>query len=200
METAFSPAELVTKPSVEPLSLLEAKKQLEIAESDSTHDDHVMRLIATAREQFEHDTDSGLCHQTWRVYTPRLYDKMQLPKRPVHSITSITYYDSTNTSTTLSTSVYQLEKQRRRLRLAYDQSWPSTVERWDAFTITYKVGYSVDGRSVPSVAKQAMLLLIGHYFENRDMILAGTVALNLSFSAQRAYEALITRFQRSTYP
>lgn len=199
METRLTP-ELVTKPSVEPLSLLEAKKQLEVSESDSSHDDHVMRLITSAREQFEHDTDSVLCYQTWRVKTDKLIDKMVLPKRPIQSITSITYFDSANTSQTLSTAIYQLDTPKRQLRLAYLQDWPQAVDRWDAWTITYRLGYSVDGRSVPSIAKQAMLLLVGHYFENRDMLLSGTVAQNLSFSAMRAYEALVARYMRSTYP
>lgn len=199
MDMRLTP-ELVTKPSVEPLSLQEAKKQLEISESDSSHDDHIMRLVGAAREQFEHDTDSALCYQTWRIKTHQLKDKMVLPKRPINSIASITYYDSTNTTATLSTSIYQLDAAKRQLRLAYLQDWPDTVDRWDAFTITYKLGYSVDGRSVPMVAKQALLLLVGHYFENRDMLLSGTVAQNLSFSAMRAYEALVARFMRSSYP
>lgn len=53
-------AELVTGPTVEPLTLNEAKKQLEIATSDTTHDGQLAQMIQEAREQWEHDTDSVL--------------------------------------------------------------------------------------------------------------------------------------------
>jgi uncharacterized phiE125 gp8 family phage protein len=183
---------------VEPLSLNEAKKQLEIAESDNSHDEHLMRVIGSAREQFEHDTDSAMCFQTWKVVTKQIKDKMVLPKRPIHSITSITYYDAFNNTSTLSTSIYQLDAGKRQIRLAYLQDWPNSVDRWDAWTINYRIGYSVDGRSVPSIAKQAMLLLVGHYFENRDMIVDSVRSDEASH--MRAYESLVRRYMRSSYP
>lgn len=185
--------ELSTRPTLEPVSITEARKQLEL-QQDPSHDEHLLRLITQAREQFEHDTESAMCYQTWVYKTAKIYDGLRIPKRPVHSITTIKYYDSGNALQTLSSTVYQLDKPGRMIRLAYDKDWPDTVSRWDAYELTIKFGYSQDGALVPQVAKQAMLLLIGHYFENRDMLMSDAM------QALTAYEHLVRRFIRSSYP
>jgi len=185
-------AELVTGPTVEPLTLSEAKKQLEISTSDTTHDVQLAQAIQEAREQWESDTDTVCCYQTWRVRLVTLVDRLALPKRPVNSITSITYFDGNNASQTLSSALYQLHI--NEFRIAYQATLPATSARWDAWTINYRCGYSQDATLVPAIAKRAMLLLVGHYFENRDMLMSDAI------QTMKPYEALVTRFMRSNYP
>jgi uncharacterized phiE125 gp8 family phage protein len=185
-------AELVTGPTYEPISLSEAKAQLSIAASDTSHDSTLNQMITEARQQWEHDTDSITCFQTWKVRLGYLEDRFALPKQPVESITSITYFDGNNVSQTLTASLYQLHV--NEFRLAYQVTLPAVVDRWDAWTINYRVGYSADGLKVPAIAKRAMLLLIGNYFENRDMLMSE------AYQSQKSYESLVTKFMRSTYP
>lgn len=185
-------AELVTGPTAEPLTLAEAKKHLEIAATDDSHDVHLQEAIADARQQWEQDTDSVLCFQTWRLRVNGLPDRLALPKRPIHSITTIKYYDGNNTLQTLAGSYYQLHI--NEIRHAYQVTLPATASRWDSWEITYKCGYSQDQTLVPPIAKRALLLLVGYYFENRDMLVAdGTYS-------RGPYEALVTKFMRSNYP
>ena len=49
---------VTVQPTSEPLMLSEAKKQVEIADSDGAHDEHLIRAIQSARQQWEGDTDS----------------------------------------------------------------------------------------------------------------------------------------------
>lgn len=185
--------ESTSGPSSEPITLSEAKKQLEISESDDAHDEQLRTAIQEAREQWEADTDSITCYQTLRIKTEACIDMLVLPKKPIVSITSIKYYDTTNTQQTLSTSIYSLDTAKAQIRLKYLQVLPSALDRWDAWEIIYQSGYSQDGTLVPAIAKRAMLLLVGHYFENRDMIGSGMADM-------RAYENLVLKFMRSTYP
>ena len=184
--------ELVTGPTTEPVTLSEAKKQLEIASSDTTHDVHISALIQAAREQWEHDTDTVTCYQTLRLRVGSLHDGFTLLRSPIHSITSIQYYDGNNALQTLSSSLYQLHVDQ--FRLAYQVSLPATASRWDAWTITYKCGNSQDGQSVPEAAKAAIKLLVAHYFENRDMLMSEAL------QTMRPYEMLVRRYMRSSYP
>jgi len=194
MENEVSRATVVTGPTSEPVTLTQAKKQLEISTSDTAHDDQLTLLIQAAREQWEHDTDSCCLTQTLSVTLEEWEDdEIYLPKRPVQSITSITYYDTGNTQQTLSTSVYSLDAACRAVRLKYMQIWPAIVDRWDAVTVTYVAGYT-NASSVPAIAKQAILLLVGHYFENRDQLLGE------SMQTLPVYESLVRRFMRSSYP
>lgn len=185
-------AELVTAPTYEPISLSEVKAQLSIAASDTSHDSTLGQMIVEARQQWEHDTDSVCCYQTWRVRMGNLEDRFALPKRPVQSITAITYFDGNNASQTLSASLYQLHI--NEFRLAYQATLPAVADRWDAWTVNYRLGYSIDALSVPAIAKRAMLLLVGSYFENRDML------MQEAYQSQKAYELLVSKFMRSNYP
>jgi len=185
---------VVTGPTIEPLTRAQAAKQCELSPTDTSHDDHLNELIQAAREQWEKDTDSTCLTQTLSVTVgfPN-DDEIDLPSRPIQSITSITYYDSTNTQQTLLSSIYGLDAPSRSVRLKYLQFWPSTLSRWDAMTITYVAGYS-SAAAVPAYHKQAMKLLVGHNFLNRDMLLSDNM------QTWRAYENLVARTLRPTYP
>lgn len=193
MSQTISQVEVVTPPTIEPLTLTEAKKQNFVASSDTIHDAELARLIQAAREQWESDTDSALLTQTLRVTAENFRgDSIALPRRPIQSVTSITYYDSGDALQTLSSSIYTLDKSRRMVRRNWSQSWPDTYTRWDAVTVTYVAGFT-DRSLVPAISKQAMLLLVGYYFDSNR-------GDNDRPNDMRAYEALVARFMRSTYP
>jgi uncharacterized phiE125 gp8 family phage protein len=183
--------ELVKGPTTEPITLTQAKKQLEIASDDDTHDSHLTDLITDARQQWENDTDTKIATQTWKVITAEMYDGLKLPMRPVQSVTSITYYDTSNTFQTLPTSQYQLHVGKREIRRAYLVVLPVTLSRWDAWTITYVCGYAAN--EVPGVARRAMMNLIGYNFD-------GNRGDNDRQYDLRQYERLVQRFLRSDYP
>lgn len=193
MDTLIRRARTVA-PTVEPLTTSQAKKQLEIGDSDTNHDDQVELLITAAREQWENDTDSATTTQTWTETFEEFSDGMRLSMRPVISISSITYYDTGDDQQTLGTSVYVLDPATRQIRLKSDQVWPGVYDRWDAITVTFTAGYGDSGSDVPAVARQAMLLWIAYHFENRDMMNAD------DSREQKAYQMLVRRYMRSTYP
>jgi uncharacterized phiE125 gp8 family phage protein len=192
LSNEVSRSTIVTAPASEPLTTDEAKAQCYIASSDTSHDQELLNLIQAAREQWEHDTDSAAITQTLKMNLPSFRDSaIQLLSRPVQSITSITYFDDGNATQTLATDVYSLDAAARCVRLNFDKVWPSTYTRWDAVTINYVAGYT-SRQLVPAVAKQAMLLLVGYYFEQHGD--------NDRLYDMRAYEALVRRYMRSSYP
>lgn len=187
MLSAIQKPELVTDSASEPVSATEAKKQLELSGSD--HDTQIALLIQAAREQWEHDTQTVMVEQTWRQRLES-FGEFQFVPGPATAVTSVTYYDTANASQTLSSDYYDIDLSRNAFVLKADYDWPGTYTRWDAVTVNYTVGVS----SVPAIAKQAILLLVGYYFENRDMLMSDAM------SHMRAYESLVRRFMRSSYP
>lgn len=182
----------VTPPAAEPLSLAEVRAHVELAATDSNHDVELERAIEDAREQWERDTSQYLIQRSMRLTVDRL-EEMQFPHRPVSAIASVKYYDQSNTQQTLAASVYQLDAANNRLRLAYDQDWPVTLDRWDAVEINYTLGSHASGATVPAIAKRAMLLLVGYYFR------ANKGDDDRAYDLQ-AYERLVAKHMRSTYP
>ena len=180
----------VSDPASEPISLSEAKQHLDIAAADTSHDPEVRRMITASRQQWEHDTQSLTVSRsvveklnTWPDETWRFYH------RPVSAITSITYYDAANASQTLASSIYDLDIDNRKIYLAVDQTYPDLESRWDAVTVTYTAGQS----TVDEIAKHAIKLAIDIQFELKGMT-------KEKDSAIRAYENLVMRYKRASYP
>lgn len=178
------------QPTTEILTLSEAKKQLELSSSDTHHDSQLLDLIVQARDQVEHDTGLALQTQTIVQYFED-FGEMHLARRPVQSITSIQYYDSSNQLQTLPASIYSLNEFEREIELAYDQTWPATVDRWDAIKVTFVAGYA-QPYLVPPLLKRACLMLVGYYFEQRGD--------NDRANDMRIYEQLVARHARPSYP
>jgi uncharacterized phiE125 gp8 family phage protein len=191
--TQTSRPTVVTGPTAEPVTLAEAKRQLFLAESDTQSDAELVSRIQAAREQWEHDTDSYLLTQTLSVTAEMFAGRdIVLPGEPLQSVTHVKYYDDANTLQTLSTSLYSVDLQERAVRLNWNITWPTTYIRWDAVQVEFVVGRSA-AHEVPAIAKQAILLLMTYYhFGNRGD--------NDRPNDMRAYEALVRRYMRSTYP
>ena len=193
---------LQTAKTVYPLDVSELRKQLEIADDDTTHDEQLERVIKAVTEQFEHDTGIKLTNETWNYTLDRFGgDWITIPVRPIQSITFIKYYDSANTQQTLSTDIYALDGAtgtvppgNSRVILKYNQNWPVTQDRYDAVQIRFVTGYGTAATSVPQSLKQALLLLATFYFEHRGEPISEALA------GYPAYEHLVRRFIRSSYP
>lgn len=183
----------ISEPTAEPLSLAEAKKHLEIAQSDDAHDQHVASLIMAAREKLERDASVITTNRT-------VVEKMacfpvgyswRLTQRPPVSITHIKYYDTANSLTTLSSANYSLDADRRLVQLGSTVSLPSVYDRWDAVQITYVAGHGEDGSFVPEVYKQLCKLLVENFFEDRHKDSGKLI---------ECYENLIRPYVRADYP
>lgn len=181
----------LSNPATEPLTLEEAKKHLEIADSDDAHDTHVGALVVYAREKFETDTGRITIQRT---ATEKMRDfpgdGIVLHYRPAASITHIKAYVS-DVLTTVSSGDYSLDTDRRTVFLDDDATWPTPDDRWDAVQITYTVGEATASSQVSEWHKQAMKLLIENAFDDRHKD---------STSLMTAYENLIRPLMRATYP
>lgn len=161
--------DLVTAPTEEPVTLQEAKDHLRIDHTDE--DIYLATLIKASRKIVEKLLNKTLITQTWDLYedafpgTP--YD---VPLPPLSSVTSIIYTDSDDDETTVTATTYVVDakSQPGRINLAYGMSWPSTtLTTLNAVKIRYIAGYG-DALDVPDEYKQAVLMLIGHFYENRE--------------------------------
>jgi uncharacterized phiE125 gp8 family phage protein len=184
---------VVTGPTTEPITLAQAKNQLFLAESDTSQDVELTLRIQAAREQWEADTDSVMLTQTLSATAENFRGReFDLPSRPIQSITHVKYYDSSNVLQTLSSSLYSLDAKERSVELNWDASWPTTYTRWNSVIVTYVAGNATVA-AVPAIAKQAMLLLVAYYH-------ASNRGDNDRPNDRRAYESLVQKFMRSTYP
>lgn len=190
-----TPAEVVTGPVEEPVSTTEVRRQLYLPTNETVGDEELRDLIQAAREQWEKDTDLVLIDQSLRMYASGFGGgDFELYKRPIRSVTSVTYYDSAGNSQTLSTDVYTLNKLKRRLELKINQVWPVVeLKRYDAVTINYVAGFAEDASDVPLLIKRAILLLIGYWY-------AANRGDNDRANDLNAYYKIVQKYMRASYP
>lgn len=184
----------LTAPTLEPLSLDEVKQSLEIASATTSHDALLERLVSEARQAVEDDT--GHLAGT-RSLVEKLDDWpatwIELHRRPVTSVTSITYIDAAGVTQTWSSAYYVVDLYRVRpcIRLAYQQSWPTVRGDESGIAVTYVAGYAARA-SIPETFRQAVLLRVAQMFDDRTG--------EMWEKRERAYEAVIQRLMRSSYP
>lgn len=166
---------VTVKPAYEPVSVDEVRTHLRI--DTNAEDAYILPLIKAARDSVENFTHRRLITQTveWRLdcWMPVL----EFPCTPVQSFSSIKYIYSNGTEQTLSTSKYQSDtySEPPRVMPAYGETWPSLrTQAFNAVTVTAVVGYGTPV-DVPKELRQATLMLIGHWYENRENIITGTI-------------------------
>lgn len=173
---------LSVEPAEEPVTLAEAKAHLRVDHDDE--DALISSLITAARQHMDGPTGilgRAIVSQSYTLTFH--YDDMPsgsacvwLPLNTASSLTSIAYYDGSNSLVTLTSTVLDSFDFVSASTWAYvqpkgDLVWPDVYDRADAMTITYVAGYGA-ASDVPQPIKQAMLLLIGHLYENREAVTA----------------------------
>jgi len=157
------------QPTAEPVTLNEAKHQCFIETSETFHDSNLTDLIVMARETLENATGLSLMTQT-KVLTlpdfPSGRAPIYLPGGPVQSVTSVSYATSSGSATFASHTLAN-GRMPDALHVNSGTSWPTAAESPNGVTITYQAGYQ-NAAAVPAIAKQAIKLLVGYWFKNRE--------------------------------
>ena len=177
---------VTSAPAVEPVTLVEAKLHLRV--DHTTDDDLIDILRKAAREIVELHTNRSLITQTRVIKLDNFpyFDTIKLTYGPVSSLTSITYDDSDDVNQTLSSGDYWTDFTSGIARVVVKNSWPTTYDKPNAVQITYVAGYGAAGSNIPQALKQAMLLILGHLYENRQQVIVSgspTGALEIPFGA-----------------
>lgn len=176
---------LVTAPTVLPVGLNEMKDHLRIEPTDTDEDALIMGLIHAGVTHIDGQKGilgRALCTQTWDYKLDAFPAEIRIPLPPLQSVDSISYVDENGATQTLSTSVYQVVNNGTRpstIVEAYNQSWPTTRCIPQAVTVRFTAGYldnnsPADTRNgVPQPVKHALMLLGGHWYENRTPVEVG---------------------------
>ncbi len=177
---------LITAPAAEPVTLAEAKLHLKV---DGADDDALITTLVTAARRFaERFSRRALVTQTWDLVLdafPADDGAIFVPRPQLQSVTSITYIDGAGSSQVLAASKYKVDiaSQPGRIAPAFGQSWPATRAEMTAVTARFVAGYGA-ASDVPESIKQAILLLLAHWYENREAVHAGTGAARIPLTVE----------------
>lgn len=163
-----APADLV--------SLADIKAHLRI---EWAYDDTTLTAIQAVVAEFLDGRNGylrrALCSQTWQWSLPCFppSGELHFPMPPLQSVTSIQYYDETETLQTYAAANYYTYTQEAvgYVKLKQAASWPATYVRDDAVLVTFVAGYGASS-AVPAAIRQAALILAGNMYANRGDVAA----------------------------
>jgi uncharacterized phiE125 gp8 family phage protein len=197
---------LVTGPALEPVSLDEAKQHCRI---DSTADDGLVAgYLFAARQYVELLTNRPLITQTFDFFIDRdgpVTDAfewrgnrrlIELPRAPAIAVTSITYVDTNGATQTLAANQYAVDVTSNigRIEPAFGVVWPCVRNQNKAITVRFTAGYGTNPGDVPMPINQAILLTVGHWYENRETVVIGQTPTELPIAAMSLIAAYRVHF------
>jgi uncharacterized phiE125 gp8 family phage protein len=159
---------IVTGPTVLPVSLDAAKRRLRVDTSDE--DDDIAALLRECVSIVEGETGRQLAESTIEAVFPRFPcngEPLRLPRPPLRSVVSLTYFDPAGVQQTLLNTAYWVASSFEPGQLVpASGSWPDTHStRPEAVVVRYTAGYLPT--TLPPVAAAVILDLVAHRWKHR---------------------------------
>lgn len=175
---------VITAAASNVLTTSEVKEHLKV---DTTADDTLIdNLIIAATNSCQEYTNRFFIETEITQYGDKWSDVAELFKSPVIAdLFNILYYDTNGDPQVLATSKYTLDNisQPARLAPAPGESWPDIIDGFNAVEVNYKVGTRL-AANVDNAIKQALLLTIGHWYQNREAVIVGRQVNEMPMSAK----------------
>ena len=184
---------VITAPTVEPISLAEAKRQC-VVEHDL--DDALLTLlVSVAREHGESLTRRSWAPQTLELTLtgfPSSASYIELPYGPVSGLLSIKYLVANDdTEYTFDTSKLRFDFSRLlgRTILKAGETWPTGAVE---VRVRYTAGWAA--AEFPSVLKQWSLVKIASLYSQRENLVVGPQMLTVMELTRNFADALLDRY------
>lgn len=160
---------LTDPPAAEPVTLQAAKAHLRVDGDDE--DARISDLISAARRHVEEATGRALLEQGWRIVRDSVAPAgiVRLEPQPVRSVDAVTLRAADGTATVLSADDYVVDLASSRLRISAGGLRPFGGHQVE---IDITAGYGTEATDVPAPLRQAILMLVAHWYQHREAALA----------------------------
>ena len=197
---------LTTGPGAEPITRAQCYLQERLTPTGDSaspevfsHPEDVLidLYIVAVRECFETQTRRALITQTWTMTMAGCPSAgfIEIPKLNLQSITTIKYIDEDGNQQTWSDSLYEVDitSDPGRVQPIEDETYPSTQATLGAVEIKFIAGYGDAGTDINQTLILAMLLTFGHFYQNRESIVIGTIAQEVPQTAKDMIKPFIDK-------
>jgi uncharacterized phiE125 gp8 family phage protein len=186
-----------TAPTLHPVTLAQLKANLHIIDTDVARDAYLQELLYAAEDWAQARIGRQICRATYTAYLsdwPADGD-LVIHFGPVESITSVKYYASgASTTTTLSSSLYQLDNVERSAVLRFIEMPSLNTDRLNPVEIEFLNGWTT-ADDVPRKIKDAIILYASERYlnpENRQLNFGTAIRVTQA-------ENLLTEFRPQRY-
>lgn len=165
---------VVTPPENELITVNEAKAHLRVDIDDE--DTLIEGFIKAAVETCERVARRAFLTQTLRMTLDQWFPEhtKRLKRPPFQSVSAVRLIDWDGAAHVVDADGYWFDTATGAIRQNTEVDWPDVRVRPVAgIEIDYVAGYGEAADSVPQMYKQAALLLVGHWYENREATVTG---------------------------
>ena len=161
------PLTLMTPPAVLPVTLDMAKAYLKV---DGTDEDILIEaLVAAATSRIEFECDLALITQQWSLYRDHWpgCGILEIPLHPVQVVEEIRILTPDGLAT-VDPVLYETDLSGRPARVRALPGFPAAADGLNVVEMRIRAGFGDAPEDVPSDLRQAVLLVVAHWFENRE--------------------------------
>lgn len=166
-------------PKDEPITLEEAKLHLRTITGDTVEDAAIIApMITAAREFAENVTGQALAKQVIAAWPEALETMMRMPLAPVGNVQSLTLTLEDGTAQVAPAGSYLVLSTGDICMVRMPEGRLRAVRPVE---VVYEAGFT----ELPKALRQAMLLMIGHWYTNRETVITGsTTAVEVPLAAR----------------
>jgi len=184
-------AALIDGPALEPVSLEDAKAHLRVGHE--TDDGLIAAAITAARVHVETAMRRLLIEQAWRIYFDEWPASGVVPLRlgPLISVDAVTVYDAEGELVAVPAEDYELDLVSQPGRLVLKAGATRPGKAVNGIEIDVTAGYGATSVDVPAPLRQAILMLVAHWYEHR----AAAAFDQAAAVAPLGFEALVAPYR-----
>jgi uncharacterized phiE125 gp8 family phage protein len=181
---------IVEGPEVEPITLAEARAQIESqmyedSDIDPIDDAMIEGRMAAARELCEQFVGLSMATKTLEIALDTFPDDgeaIDLPFGPVREVQSVSWGDDSDQELDLADFVLDNYRNPNQLRTTATSGWPAVTSYPNVIKVRYLAGYGEDsdgGEALPKAMRAAILVELTNIQENRGDAELSIHAMNL---------------------
>ncbi len=182
--------QLVTAPTVEPVSIAELKATIRVDDDIIDDDAILIANLYAVRTILEEHLDRALITQTWRMFLdvppagelpwwdgvregadiPRINRAIILPKAPLQSVSSINSYNDADAATLFAAANYFVDNvsDPGRIVLRTSATWPTIERVANGLEINFVAGYGTSWNDVPMPIRTALIEMVRVVYDQCD--------------------------------
>jgi len=165
----------ISGPALEPVSLSDAKAHLRV--DDVAEDLLISSLITAARVHLEQTLGRALITQTWRLVLDAWPSggTVQLAIVPLQSVSAVRVFDIDGNAQVIAPTDYLVDTAGEPARLVHNASavFPAPGRAINGIEIDFVAGHGAAAGDVPQPLRQAVMLLVAHWYERREPVEIG---------------------------
>lgn len=180
------PFVLTSGPLSEPVAVAEAKSHLRVDHTDE--DTLIASLVTAARLHIEVMLSRRFITQDWSLvldFWPN--SKMvSIGLGPVQAVNQISTFAEDGAETVFDSENYFVDTVSDPARIVRKSgaAWPAPGRQVNGIEIAFAAGYGDNASDVPEPLRQALLLLVAHWYERREPVVLGETVIPVPETVQ----------------